>query len=329
MPGAAMFELAILDDYQNVALSLADWDRIRDRVNITVIDRALGADAAVALAPFDIVCLMRERTPFPAMLFQTLPKLKFMTLTGARSPSLDLDAATARGIVVSHTGYGRQSATAELTWALILAAARHLPTETAAMRAGRWQTTVGRVLAGGTLGLLGLGRLGGQVAAIGKAFGMEVQAWSQNLTEEKAAAAGARLVDKETLFRTSDWISIHLVLSDRSRGLVGTEDLARMKPDAWLVNTSRGAIVDETALLAALEAGTIGGAALDVYAVEPLPADHPLRRSPRTVLTPHLGFVTEDSYRVFYRDTVEDVAAWLDRAPIRVMNPAALASDAR
>jgi len=319
-----MLELAILDDYQGVALSLADWAPLRDRVNITVFDQALGPDAAARLAPFDIVCLMRERTPFPAALFAALPTLKVMTLTGARSPSLDLDAASARGITVSHTGGGSPQATAEMTWALILASARHLPTETAAMRAGGWQTTVGRVVDGKVLGLLGLGKLGSKVAAIGKAFGMEVQAWSQNLTAETAEAAGVRLVDKSTLFRTSDWVSIHLILSDRSRGLVGASDLALMKPDAWLVNTSRGPIVDEAALLAALDAGAIGGAALDVYDHEPLPADHPLRRAPRTVLTPHLGFVTEDAYRVFYRDTVEDVAAWLAGRPIRVMNPAAL-----
>lgn len=320
-----MFELAILDDYQRVALSLADWASLGDRVNITVFDRALGSDAAAKLAPFDIVCLMRERTPFPAALFQALPKLKFMTLTGGRAPSLDLDAASARGIVVSHTGYGSQQSTVELAWSLILASARRIPTETAGMRAGAWQTTVGRVVDGKVLGLLGLGKLGSKVAAIGKAFGMEVQAWSQNLTAETAEAAGVRRVDKETLFRTSDWVSIHLVLSERSRGLVAAPELALMKPDAWLVNTSRGPIVDEAALLAALEAGTIGGAALDVYDQEPLPADHPLRRAPRTVLTPHLGFVTEDTYRVFYRDTVEDVAAWLAGNPIRVMNPAALA----
>ncbi|HEV2673500.1 MAG TPA: D-2-hydroxyacid dehydrogenase family protein [Aliidongia sp.] len=319
-----MLELAILDDYQRVALSLADWDRLRDRVRITVFDQALGADAAARLAPFDIVCMMRERTPFPRALFEALPKLKFMTLTGARSPSLDLDAASEHGVVVSHTGYGSQQSTAELAWSLILASARHLPTETAGMRAGGWQTTVGRVVDRKVLGLLGLGKLGSRMAAIGRAFGMEVQAWSQNLTAEKAEAAGARLVDKETLFRTSDWISIHLVLSDRSRALVAAPELALMKPDAWIVNTSRGPIIDEAALLATLDAGTIGGAALDVYAQEPLPADHPLRRAPRTILTPHLGFVTEDAYQVFYRDTVEDVAAWLDGAPVRVMNPAAL-----
>ena len=319
-----MFELAILDDYQRVALDLADWAPLRDRVKVTVFDRALGPDAAKTLAPFDIVCLMRERTPFPAGLFEQLPKLKFMTLTGARSPSLDLEAASKRGIVVSHTGYGSQRSTVELAWSLILASARHLPTETAGMHAGAWQTTVGRVLDGKTLGLLGLGKLGSKMAALGQAFGMEVQAWSQNLTAEAAATAGARLVDKATLFRTSDWISIHLVLSERSRGLVADLEFALMKPDAWLVNTSRGPIVDEAALLAALDAGRIGGAALDVYDQEPLPTDHPLRQSPRTVLTPHLGFVTEDTYRVFYRDTVEDVAAWLAGAPIRVMNPAAL-----
>jgi phosphoglycerate dehydrogenase-like enzyme len=319
-----MLELAILDDYQRIALSLADWDSLKDRVRITVFDRPLGADAATLLAPFDILCLMRERTPFPRTLFEALPKLKFMTLTGGRSPSLDLEAASERGIVVSHTGHGSPQATAELAWSLILASARHLPTETQAMREGRWQTTVGRVVDGKVLGLVGLGKLGGRMAAIGRAFGMEVQAWSQNLTAEKAEAAGARLVDKETLFRTSDWISIHLVLSDRSRGLVGASDLALMKPDAWLVNTSRGPIIDQPALVAALEAGRIGGAALDVYDEEPLPAEHPLRRAPRTVLTPHLGFVTEDAYRIFYRDTVEDVAAWLAGSPVRVMNPAAL-----
>lgn len=319
-----MFELAILDDYQRIALSLADWEPLRDRVNITVFDQALGPDAAAKLAPFDIVCMMRERTPFPAALFEALPKLKFMTLTGGRAPSLDLEAASAKGVVVSHTGYGSQQATVELAWSLILASARHIPAETAGMRAGAWQTTVGRVVDGKVLGVLGLGKLGGKVAAIGKAFGMDVQAWSPNLTAEKAAAAGVRLVDKATLFATSDWITIHMILSERSRGLVGASDLALMKPDGWLVNTSRGPIVDEAALLAALDAGTIGGAALDVYDQEPLPADHPLRRAPRTVLTPHLGFVTEDTYQVFYRDTVEDVAAWLDGTPIRVMNPAAL-----
>jgi len=319
-----MFELAILDDYQRIALSLADWDSLKDRVRITVFDRPLGADAARLLAPFDILCLMRERTPFPRALIEALPRLQFMTLTGARSPSLDLEAASERGIVVSHTGYGSQQSTVELAWSLILASARHLPAETQAMRQGQWQTTVGRVIDGKVLGLLGLGKLGSRMAAIGRAFGMEVQAWSQNLTPERAQAAGARLVDKETLFQTSDWVSIHLVLSERSRGLVGAANLARMKPDAWLINTSRGPIVDEAALLAALEAGRIGGAGLDVYDEEPLPADHPLRRAPRTILTPHLGFVTEDTYRVFYRDTVEDIAAWLADAPIRVMNPAAL-----
>lgn len=319
-----MLELAILDDYQRVALSLADWDSLRDRVRITVFDQALGAEAAARLAPFDIVCMMRERTPFPRAMFEALPKLKFMTLTGARSPSLDLDAASERGIAVSSTGYGSQQSTVELAWSLILASARHLPTETAGMRAGAWQTTVGRVVDRKVLGLLGLGRLGSKMAAIGRAFGMDVQAWSQNLTAERAEAAGARLVDKETLFRTSDWVSIHLVLSDRSRSLVGAPELALMKPDAWIINTSRGPIIDQAALRATLEAGTIGGAGLDVYDEEPLPADHPLRHAPRTVLTPHLGFVTEDTYQVFYRDTVENVAAWLAGSPIRVMNPAAL-----
>jgi phosphoglycerate dehydrogenase-like enzyme len=319
-----MLELAILDDYQRVALSLADWNSLRDQVRITVFDQPLGADAAAKLAPFDIVCMMRERTPFPRTLIEALPKLKLMTLTGGRSPSLDLEAASERGIVVSHTGYGSTQSTAEMTWSLILAAARHLPLETAAMRSGGWQTTVGRVVDGQVLGLLGLGKLGSKVARIGQAFGMDVQAWSQNLTAEKAAEAGVRLVDKQTLFRTSDWVSIHLVLSDRSRGLVGAPELALMKPNAWIINTSRGPIIDEAALLAALEAGSIGGAGLDVYDKEPLPADHPLRRAPRTVLTPHLGFVTEDSYAVFYRDTVENVKAWLAGNPVRVMNPAAL-----
>jgi len=314
-----MLELAILDDYQGVALSLGDWAPLRDRVNITVFDQALGADAAAKLAPFDIVCLMRERTPFPAALFAALPNLKFMTLTGGRSPSLDLEAASARGIPVSHTGHGSPQATAEMTWSLILASARHLPTETAAMRAGGWQTTVGRVVDGKVLGLLGLGKLGSKVAAIGKAFGMEVQAWSQNLTAETAEAAGVRLVDKPTLFRTSDWVSIHLILSDRSRGLVGAADLALMKPDAWLVNTSRGPIVDEAALIDVLTRKAIAGAALDAYVPEPLPANHPFRTLPNLIATPHIGYVTEDTYRIFYGETVENIAAFLAGTPTRVI----------
>jgi len=266
---------------------------------------------------------MRERTPFGRALIEKLPNLKFVSLTGARSPSLDSQALKERGIPVSNTrSAGGGLSTVELTWGLIIAGARGLAKGERNMRAGRWHEHLGPgfSLGGRRLGLLGLGNIGARVAAIGKAFGMECVAWSQNLSREKAEAAGAALVAKEELFSTSDVVTIHLVLSDRTRGLVAAADLARMKPGAVLVNTSRGPIVDEKGLLDALKTGKIH-AALDVYESEPLAADHPLRKLENVTLSPHLGYVHEDNYRVFYRDTVENVAAWLAGKPIRVINP--------
>jgi phosphoglycerate dehydrogenase-like enzyme len=319
-----MLKVAVLDDYQHVAMDYADWASLGPDCEVTVFDRNLGSveEAATRLAPFDVLCLMRERMPLPAALIARLPNLKLVIVTGARVRTIDLEAAEKRGIVVSHTRAGEsQHATPELTWGLILASARHIPAEDAGIRAGGWQRTIGTTLAGKTLGLLGLGKLGSRVARIGAAFGMEAIAWSPNLTAERAAEVGARLVDKEGLFASSDVLSIHLVLGDRSRGLVGAADLARMKPGALLVNTSRGPIVDEAALIDALGRNAIR-AALDVFDREPLPPEHPLRRSPNTVLTPHLGYVTEGAYREFYADTVENIAAWRAGKPCRVLSPA-------
>ena len=314
-------KLAILDDYQRLALEYADWNSLKG-VDVKVFHRSLERPAE-ELAPFDIVCLMRECTPFGRALIEKLPNLKFVSLTGARSPSLDSQALKERGIPVSNTrSAGGGLSTVELTWGLIIAGARGLAKGERNMRAGRWHEHLGPgfSLGGRRLGLLGLGNIGARVAAIGKAFGMECVAWSQNLSREKAEAAGAALVAKEELFSTSDVVTIHLVLSDRTRGLVAAADLARMKPGAVLVNTSRGPIVDEKGLLDALKTGKIH-AALDVYESEPLAADHPLRKLENVTLSPHLGYVHEDNYRVFYRDTVENVAAWLAGKPIRVINP--------
>jgi phosphoglycerate dehydrogenase-like enzyme len=324
-------KLAILDDYQRLALRVADWGRLRQRgVEITVFDQAFASadEAAAKLAPFDMLCLMRERTPFPRALIERLPKLKFIALTGLRAPSLDLAACSARRIPVSNTGAGNTNApTAELSWLLILAAARDFAKAERGMRAGRWHDGLagGMILEGKRLGLLGLGKLGARVARYGLAFGMDVVAWSQNLTPERAAAAGAHPVSKEVLLETSDVVSIHLVLSERTRGLLGAAEFARIKPGAILVNTSRGPIVDEGAMLEALQSGRLGHAALDVYDQEPLPAGHALRALDNVTLSPHLGYVSEDVYRVFYQGALEDIEAWLDGAPIRVMNPEALA----
>ena len=316
-------KLAILDDYQRLALGYADWKSLKG-VEISVFHEAFASleDAAAKLVPFDIVCLMRERTAFPRALIARLPNLKFVSLTGARSPSLDSQALKERGIPVSNTrSAGGGLSTVELTWGLIIAAARGLAKGERNMRAGRWHEALGPgfSLSGKRLGLLGLGNIGARVAAIGKAFGMECVAWSQNLTREKAESAGARLVSKDELFEKSDVLTIHLVLSERTRGLVRAEDLARMKPGAVLVNTSRGPIVVEPDLLRILNTGKLH-AALDVYEREPLPADHPLRAMENVTLSPHLGYVHEDNYRIFYRDTVENVAAWLAGKPIRVIN---------
>ena len=314
-------KLAVLDDYQRVALGLADWKLLKG-VEVVVFDKPL-ENPVQQLAPFDAICLMRERTPFPRSLIDKLPNLKFVSLTGARSPSLDTQALKERGIPVSNTrSAGGGLSTVELTWGLIIAAARGLAKGERNMRAGRWHEDLGPgfSLAGRKLGLLGLGNIGARVAAIGKAFGMECAAWSQNLTREKAEAAGAVLVSKEELFGKSDVVTIHLVLSERTRGLVGASELNRMRPGAILVNTSRGPIVDEKALLSWLDQKK-NHAALDVYEREPLPADHALRKLENVTLSPHLGYVHEENYRIFYRDSVENVAAWLAGKPIRVINP--------
>jgi phosphoglycerate dehydrogenase-like enzyme len=322
LPVPERLKVAVLDDYQGVALSYADWSRVQAACDVTVFDRNLESveAAATALADFDVICLMRERMPVPAALVERLPKLKLIAVTGAHNRTLDLVAATARGIAVSSTrNADTQYATSELTWALILAATRHIASEALNLRAGGWQQTVGSTLHGRTLGVLGLGRLGSVVARLGQAFGMEIIAWSPNLTEEKAAAGGARLVSKAELFAQSDVLTLHMVLSDRTRGLVGAGDLALMKPDSILVNTSRGPLVDEAALLAALRERKIGMAALDCFDVEPLPADHPFRTLGNVVAAPHLGYVTQETYRVFFRDTVENIEAFMAGAPIRLL----------
>ena len=323
-------KLAILDDYMNVALQSADWEAVRRRgVDITVFNRAFDSveDAAARLAPFDIVNLLRERTHFTRALIERLPNLKLIAMPGRRAPSLDIKAATERGILVCNTHGGEGGAsTAEMAWALLLAAARDLAKADRGMRAGLWHEGLraGTVLEERRLGVVGLGRLGSRVAGYGKAFGMDVVAWSQNLTPERAAEAGVRYVSKEELFATSDFVSIHVVLSERTRGLVGAAELARMKPTAILVNTSRGPIVDEAALIEALRAGRIAHAALDVYDREPLPADHPLRHMENVTLAPHLGYVNSDIFRHFYGESVANILAWLDGKPTNVLNPEVL-----
>lgn len=320
-------KLAILDDYQRVALKSADWKKLPLEVQVFHAAFFSQDEAAQKLRPFDILCLMRERTAFPKALVERLPNLRFVSLTGLRAASLDAKALGERGIPVSNTRPGDStSSTAELTWGLIIAAARGMEQGMQNMRAGRWHEDIpaGIGLAGKRLGLIGLGRIGAAVARIGLAFGMDVAAWSQNLTPEKAAAQGARYLAKEELLATADVVSIHLVLSDRTRGLLGAEELAAMKPGALLVNVSRGPIVDEPALLEALAAGRIH-AALDVYDREPLPAGHPLRKMKNVTLAPHLGYVNDETYRVFHQDSVENVEAWLAGKPVRVMNAEHLA----
>jgi phosphoglycerate dehydrogenase-like enzyme len=307
------FSIAVLDDYQGVALSMADWSVLEGRASITIFnDHIADADAVVSrLLPFDIVCVMRERTPMSRAVIERLPKLRLIASTATRNASIDIEAADERGIEVVHTGYS-SAPTIELTWALILAGARHLVDENASLRGGGWQRFIGEDLGGRTLGLLGLGNIGSAVAQIGKAFGMTVIAWSQNLTAERAGAAGAVLVSKDELFRQADVLSIHLVLSGRTRGLVGTAELALMKPTASLVNTSRGPIVVEADLLEALQKGKIAGAAVDVFDQEPLPLDHPFRSLPNLLATPHIGYVSRGLYQRFYQDTVDNIAKWID-----------------
>jgi phosphoglycerate dehydrogenase-like enzyme len=308
-------KIAILDDYQNVALTYADWSPVQRHAEITVFNDHLSEPDEVVdrLEPFDVVCVMRERTPLPRAIIERLPRLKMIASTGPGNASIDVQAAQERNIHVTHTGY-RATSTIELTWALILASARNLVGEATSVRAGGWQTSIGRELSGRVLGVLGLGRIGGEMARIGAAFGMDVIAWSQNLTPDRARASGAEWVSREELFQRSDVLTIHLVLSDRSRGMVTAADLAAMKPTSWLVNTSRGPIVDEGALIDTLQSKSIAGAALDVFGTEPLPAGHPFRTLPNVVATPHIGYVAEDLYRTFYSDVVANIAAWLASA---------------
>jgi len=314
--------VAVLDDYQGVALGMADWASLGGGVRVQAFRDHLTGERALIdrLEPFEVIVAMRERTPFSKSLLDRLPRLRLLVTTGMRNASIDVGAATELGLTVCGTE-GLGYPTAELTWGLILAWARRIPHEDRTTRQGGWQTSVGVGLRGKILGVIGLGRLGSQVATIGRAFGMSVICWSQNLTGERAAACGATLAAKDDLLAQSDVVTIHLQLSERTRGLVGAKELGSMNAGALLVNTSRGPIVDERALIAALEQRTIAGAALDVFDEEPLPPDHPFRRLENTVITPHLGYVTLESYQVFYRDAVEDVRAFLNGNPVRVLNP--------
>ncbi len=317
-----MAAIAILDDYQNVSLRMADWSRLQQASRIHVFTERLPdtESAARALAEFDVIGIMRERTPFNRALFEKLPNLKLLVTTGKRNASIDLEAAKARGVTVCNTG-GSGRATAELAFALMLGLARHLREEFNTMRpGGGWQTTLGFDLEGKTLGILGLGNLGAKVARIGTAFDMKLIAWSENLTPEKARERGAERVDKDELFRSADIVTIHSVLSPRTRGIVGTREFGLMKPTALLINTSRGPIVDEKAVLAALKEKRIAGFGADTYDVEPLPPDHPLRSEPRALLTPHLGYVTEETYRDFFGGMVAVIEAWLAGKPINILS---------
>jgi phosphoglycerate dehydrogenase-like enzyme len=312
---------AILDDYQNVALQMADWTQLQARVEFVTFNSPFenAAAAIAALADFEIVCAMRERTPFGAEVLKALPKLKLLLTSGMRNASFDLDTAKARGVVVCGTG-AVGNPTAGLAIALMLELTRKVGFENSRMKAGEpWQVTLGEDVEGKTLGVLGLGKLGSHVAGIARAMGMKTIAWSTNLTPEAAEKAGATYVTKEELFAKADVITIHLVLSPRSRGLVSRENLTRMKPTSYLINTARGPIVDEAALLEVLQARKIAGAGLDTYSHEPLPTDHPLRKLDNVVLTPHLGYVTAENYRRYYSEMVEDIAAWLKGEPVRVL----------
>ena len=322
-----MVRIAVLDDYQGVALELADWSVLPADTKVEVFSDHLEDQGAVAerLREFEVVVAMRERTPFPRALLEQVPGLQLLVTTANQNAAIDVEAARELGVVVSGTG-GTVSlgySTSELTWGLILALARQIPREDRAVREGGWQVSMGQGLQGKTLGIIGLGNLGTKLASVGRAFGMEIAAWSQNLTAERAIAAAASLLDKDEPLRRSDVVTIHLKLSERTRRLIGEAELALMKPTAFLVNTSRGPIVDERALVAALEDGTIAGAGLDTFDREPLPLDHPLRRLPNTVLTPHVGYVIDEGYRAWYRDAVEDIAAFLAGKPVRVIEESA------
>ena len=317
----AAVEVAVLDDYQDVARHYGPWEELGDAVDLTVFTDHVADEESLVdrLAGFSVVVAMRERTAFPRRVLQRLSDLRLLVTTGMGNAAIDLVAARDHGVVVTGTG-GLGPPTAELTWALILGLARDIVREDRSIRDGGWQLSVGADLAGATLGVVGLGRLGSRVAAIGLAFGMDVIAWSQNLQSATAQAQGVRAVSKEELFRTADVVTVHLQLSERTRGLITKEDLALLKPTATIVNTSRGPIIDEGALLEALSRGKLAGAGLDVFDVEPLPDDHPLRSAPRTLLTPHIGYVTDGTYQLFYREIVEDIAAFLAGHPVRILN---------
>lgn len=320
-------KVAILDDFTDVARTFGDWSKVNGKAEVTVFRDHLADVAALAarLKPFEIVTVMRERTPFTRALIEELPNLKLLITSGMRNASINVAAATERGIIVCGTdsvGF----TTAEHAWAMLMAAARNIPQEEAALRRGIWQIGVGTTLRGKRLGVLGLGKIGSQVATFGKAFGMEVVAWSQNLTEERCREVGVVRVGKDELLGTSDFITIHLVLSQRTRDLVGGREFGLMKGNAILVNTSRGPIVNEAALLDALAAKRILRAAIDVYDVEPLPKDHPILKLDNAVLAPHLGYVNDHNYSIFYPQQVEAVLAFLNGAPIRVINPEVLAA---
>ena len=316
-----MTRIAILDDYQNKSLESADWDRIPD-AEITVFNEFISHDedsVAAALGDFDVLVAMRERTRFPASQLAKLPKLKLLVTTGLRNLAIDMDAARAQGVDVCGTEMLSYPAF-EHAWALIMALVKEIPKEDRAMKAGGWQEGFGVGLNGKSLGIVGLGKLGSQAAKVGLAFGMDVVAWSQNLTDERAAEVGVRRVSKEELFSSADVITVHMILSDRSRGLVGAAEFAQMKPSAYLVNTSRGPIVDEAALIEALSENKIAGAGIDVYDVEPLPVDHPLRGFDNAVLSGHTGYVVAELYRKVYAQAVENIAGWLNGAPTRLLN---------
>ncbi len=312
--------VAVLDDYQHVATTMADWTQLPSDVTVTCFTDHEPNPSVLGerLTGYEVVCIMRERTPLTRDVFERLPDLKLLVTTGMRNASVDMQAAKDHGVTVCGTA-GSSHATPELAWGLILCLARNIPNENAAMRQGHWQLQVGLGLKGRTLGVLGLGNLGSRVAKYGQAFEMDVIAWSQNLTAEAAAEEGVRRVEKDELFQRSDFLSIHLVLSDRSRGLVGKRELELMKHTAYLINTSRGPIVDEEALAEALQHGTIAGAGLDTYSREPLPKTSPFLDLPNTVLTPHLGYVTRETYEIFYAQTVENIVAWLKGEPVRVI----------
>jgi len=316
-----MYKIAVIDDYQGVAHRFADWGSISPRAEVTFFHEQIKSeeDLAKLLLPFDILCVMRERTWFTRSLLEKLPRLRMIASTGNWNAAIDMDATDALGITVCATGSSLTSA-GEMTWALILACARQLPREIAAFGRGGWQETVGMDLAGRTLGLVGLGYTGTAVARYGQAFGMHVLAWSQNMTAEMASAKGAEYVSKQELLRRSDFVSVHVRLSERTRDIIAEPEFALMKKSAYLINTARGPIVDESAMVEALRSGRIAGAAADVFWPEPLPADYALRRQENFIGTSHLGYVTEDSYRIYYGESLQNISAWIDGNPIRIIN---------